>query len=235
MVPELCETFFCKTKELNPIYWMNHKPDTTWIQLASIYYAAIANFYYGLTNRCCGEKEDQPCSQEEYFGPKVYECIHFAQEVLGSPFETCGDETTTTKTTKTVTDKTETKWWSTWWTTSKDGTDKEPTTKEPDGAGTDKTPTTATEPEVDKLPPCTEKPEFDSKKVDPETVKKCTEILNDFCAGKDEGMPQCKYADLGTVDFPAEYTPAAQTGFVFAAVGLSLVVVFAFFAPAGVL
>lgn len=200
-VPELCDTFFCQSEDFNPIFWMNHEPDTSWIGLASIYYSTIANFYYSLTNQCCGEEQERQCTESEYYPPNVLECVHFSEQVLGTPFEKCVDAEGSDKTTSIPTD------------------DKTPTTTKEDPTG---------------LPPCTEKPEFDPKIVDPKTVEECTKVLTDFCGGHAE-VPECKYGGLEGIGPTQLATEAKQTGAAFAAVSVLFLVLLLFFSPVRVL
>lgn len=205
VVPVTYDNYICKSgKKLDPIYWMNHKPDTNWIKLASCYYVAVANFNSENTNRCC--KDDKKCLEGEYFQPEeINECFHFARTALKTPFEK-GDPTTPTKTDAP-------NWWTSWTT---------PTTLD---TGTDKTPTTPTDTLEEPIPKCTMLPVIDTKEVDSKTLDQCTKLLEEFNAGLTEQTPTCKYGEFESFPTLAEnFNTAKQSGFVVAVISMVVLV-----------
>lgn len=64
---------------------MNQPANSAWKRLAIQYYAAIADYYSDLTNRCC--KVNVNCTMQAYFKPPtVYDCVIFARAALKTAF-----------------------------------------------------------------------------------------------------------------------------------------------------
>lgn len=74
-----------KAAAIDPLYWWKQPVSgNQWIQAAYQYYAAVANYYSTVTNKCC---LPALCSVSDYFAdPALVECFYFVQSALKTAF-----------------------------------------------------------------------------------------------------------------------------------------------------
>lgn len=77
---------FTSSPRRDPIHWMSQSGNLgAWTRLARQYFAAIADYWSDLTNRCC--RLNVNCTMQAYFKPPaVYDCVIFARGALKTAF-----------------------------------------------------------------------------------------------------------------------------------------------------